>query len=156
MFDPSRLTPDARVRFPGDEAAVTLVSVRQGPFWDFVFRGPSGGFGEVTLPEGRACRDQGRRLGERARCLTATRAGSVSVLRRGGSRTLSVTTCRGWRCRGYRRCLNQLDAVYGVFLEEPALRFLLADDPGAGKTIMAGLFVKDADAAPRRGSGASS
>ena len=51
MFDLSRLTPDARVRFPGDEAVVTLVSVRQGPFWEFVFRGPSGGFGEVTLPE---------------------------------------------------------------------------------------------------------
>ena len=49
MFDLSRLTPEACVRWPGD--AVTLVSVRQGPFWEFVFRGPSDGFGEVTLPE---------------------------------------------------------------------------------------------------------
>ena len=38
---------------------------------------------------------------------------------------------------------HQLDAVYGAFLEEPRLRFLLADDPGAGKTIMAGLYIKE-------------
>jgi SNF2 family DNA or RNA helicase len=28
-------------------------------------------------------------------------------------------------------------------LPQPRLRFLLADDPGAGKTIMAGLFIKE-------------
>ena len=33
---------------------------------------------------------------------------------------------------------HQLRAVYGELLPRPALRFLLADDPGAGKTIMAG------------------
>ena len=36
-----------------------------------------------------------------------------------------------------------MDAVYGVHLEEPVLRFLLADDPGAGKTIMAGFYIKE-------------
>ena len=34
---------------------------------------------------------------------------------------------------------HQLEAVYGYFLRLPRIRFLLADDPGAGKTIMAGL-----------------
>src|SRR6185503_7699893 len=38
---------------------------------------------------------------------------------------------------------HQLRAVYGELLPRPALRFLLADDPGAGKTIMAGLYVKE-------------
>lgn len=38
---------------------------------------------------------------------------------------------------------HQLDAVYGDMLPRPSLRFLLADDPGAGKTVMAGLFVKE-------------
>ena len=33
--------------------------------------------------------------------------------------------------------------MYGAFLDEPRLRFLLADDPGAGKTIMAGLYIKE-------------
>lgn len=28
-------------------------------------------------------------------------------------------------------------------LPQPRLRFLLADDPGAGKTIMAGLLIKE-------------
>ncbi|BAZ80190.1 hypothetical protein PN497_06770 [Sphaerospermopsis kisseleviana CS-549] len=33
---------------------------------------------------------------------------------------------------------HQLEAVYDYFLKQPRIRFLLADDPGAGKTIMAG------------------
>ena len=38
---------------------------------------------------------------------------------------------------------HQLEAVYGYFLKLPRIRFLLADDPGAGKTVMAGLLLKE-------------
>ena len=38
---------------------------------------------------------------------------------------------------------HQLEAVYEYFLALPRIRFLLADDPGAGKTIMAGLLLKE-------------
>ncbi|RME94364.1 MAG: DUF3883 domain-containing protein [Verrucomicrobia bacterium] len=38
---------------------------------------------------------------------------------------------------------HQLEAVYEYFLPLPRIRFLLADDPGAGKTIMAGLLLKE-------------
>ncbi|MEP6518957.1 protein NO VEIN domain-containing protein [Microcoleus vaginatus] len=38
---------------------------------------------------------------------------------------------------------HQLEAVYEYFLKQPRIRFLLADDPGAGKTIMAGLLLKE-------------
>lgn len=38
---------------------------------------------------------------------------------------------------------HQLEAVYDYFLKVPRIRFLLADDPGAGKTIMAGLLIKE-------------
>jgi SNF2 family DNA or RNA helicase len=38
---------------------------------------------------------------------------------------------------------HQIRAVYGEFLPRVPLRFLLADDPGAGKTIMAGLYIKE-------------
>jgi len=38
---------------------------------------------------------------------------------------------------------HQLRAVYGELLPRSPLRFLLADDPGAGKTIMAGLYIKE-------------
>ncbi|MEM4279231.1 MAG: DEAD/DEAH box helicase, partial [Archaeoglobaceae archaeon] len=37
----------------------------------------------------------------------------------------------------------QIEAVYGYILKQPRIRFLLADDPGAGKTIMAGLVIKE-------------
>ena len=39
--------------------------------------------------------------------------------------------------------LHQLDAVYRRILPLPRIRFLLADDPGAGKTIMAGLLMRE-------------
>jgi superfamily II DNA or RNA helicase len=38
---------------------------------------------------------------------------------------------------------HQITAVYGEMLPRQPLRYLLADDPGAGKTIMAGLFIKE-------------
>ncbi len=44
---------------------------------------------------------------------------------------------------GIRTLPHQIEAVYIKMLPQPRLRFLLADDPGAGKTIMAGLLVKE-------------
>ena len=38
---------------------------------------------------------------------------------------------------------HQITAVYEAMLPRSPLRFLLADDPGAGKTIMAGLLIKE-------------
>ncbi len=38
---------------------------------------------------------------------------------------------------------HQIEAVYRYVLESPRIRFLIADDPGAGKTIMAGLILKE-------------
>lgn len=38
---------------------------------------------------------------------------------------------------------HQISAVYGEMIPHQPLRFLLADDPGAGKTIMAGLLIKE-------------
>jgi len=38
---------------------------------------------------------------------------------------------------------HQITAVYEAMLPRQPLRFLLADDPNAGKTIMAGLFIKE-------------
>jgi len=44
---------------------------------------------------------------------------------------------------GIRTLPHQIEAVYIRMLPQPRLRFLLADDPGAGKTIMAGLLHKE-------------
>ena len=38
---------------------------------------------------------------------------------------------------------HQITAVYETMLTRQPLRFLLADDPGAGKTIMTGLLIKE-------------
>jgi hypothetical protein len=38
---------------------------------------------------------------------------------------------------------HQMNAVYGAMLPQLRLRFLLADEPGTGKTIMAGLYLRE-------------
>jgi predicted ATPase len=38
---------------------------------------------------------------------------------------------------------HQITAVYESMLPKQPLRFVLADDPGAGKTIMAGLLIRE-------------
>jgi hypothetical protein len=38
---------------------------------------------------------------------------------------------------------HQLEAIYDHLLKAPRVRFLLADDAGAGKTIMAGLLLRE-------------
>ena len=48
-----------------------------------------------------------------------------------------------WRSTSLVDPLPQITAVYESMLSRQPLRFLLADDPGAGKTIMAGLLIKE-------------
>lgn len=43
---------------------------------------------------------------------------------------------------------HQIEAVYNRLLPLQPLRFLLADDPGAGKTIMSGLYIRECAEAP--------
>src|SRR6202049_3440208 len=38
---------------------------------------------------------------------------------------------------------HQLEAIYDYLLKLPRVRFLLADDAGAGKTIMSGLLIRE-------------
>jgi hypothetical protein len=44
---------------------------------------------------------------------------------------------------GIRTLPHQIEAAYLKMLPQARLRFLLADDLGAGKTIMAGLLIKE-------------
>lgn len=43
--------------------------------------------------------------------------------------------------RPLRPYAHQDAAVFGVMLKQPRLRFLLADEPGTGKTIMTGMYL---------------
>ncbi len=38
---------------------------------------------------------------------------------------------------------HQDDAVFGAMLSQPRLRFLLADEPGTGKTLMSGMYLAE-------------
>ena len=38
---------------------------------------------------------------------------------------------------------HQANAVYGAMLPQPRMRFLLGDEPGTGKTIMAGMYLRE-------------
>jgi superfamily II DNA or RNA helicase len=139
--DVERLQPGIQVRFPGRDEAVSLVAVRPGPFWEFFFDGPSGqgkhvlaeselGGIEVieTLGELRFDGDPVQfRLGVEGRRIDIAFAYEMAAVAVSNIQPLP----------------HQLEAVYECFLREPRLRFLLADDPGAGKTIMAGLYMKE-------------
>ena len=48
---------------------------------------------------------------------------------------LAATTLRPY--------IHQANAVYGAMQPQPMLRFLLADEPGTGKTIMAGMYLRE-------------
>jgi len=50
------------------------------------------------------------------------------------------------RARGNKKIIplpHQIEAVYSNMLHSPQVRFLLADDPGAGKTIMSGMLIRE-------------
>ena len=140
-FDASRLTPDAAIRLPGAQDVVTLIAVKAGPFWTLTYDGPDG-LGQVTLSEEELAAVE---LIERSatpafnadphRFRLGVEAHRIKVAFAHDMAALAVSNIQPLP--------HQLEAVYDCFLREPRTRFLLADDPGAGKTIMAGLYMKE-------------
>ncbi len=107
----------------------------------------------VRRPSGVSGRGPGHGGGAGFRPRREPRAGRVGLGRiprtsscsssRPASASPSPTT-RTSRSRSRAWILpHQLEAVYERMLPQARLRFLLADDPGAGKTIMAGLLIKE-------------
>ncbi|WP_026834101.1 DEAD/DEAH box helicase [Exiguobacterium undae] len=50
------------------------------------------------------------------------------------------------RAQGNKKVIplpHQIEAVYSRMLQSPQVRYLLADDPGAGKTIMSGMLIRE-------------
>lgn len=84
-------------------------------------------------------------------------AGLVPVNDRGGNPERALTGLWGrWMqhavprirsavlaTRPLRPYAHQDDAVHGHMLNQPRLRFILADEPGTGKTIMAGMYMTE-------------
>ena len=70
----------------------------------------------------------------------ATLAGLWTEWMRSASLQASSTILASSPLRPYA---HQINAVYGAMLPQPRLRFLLADEPGTGKTIMAGMYLRE-------------
>ena len=139
--DVERLQPGARVRFAGRPETVSLVAVRPGAFWEFFFDGPTG-TGKYVLAEAE--------LGgiEVIETTSELRFDGLPSQFRLGVEARRIDIAFAYEMAGVavsniQPLPHQLEAVYECFLREPRLRFLLADDPGAGKTIMAGLYMKE-------------
>ncbi len=126
---------------PGQWVEILGVSPRGGRAIEIAYRTQTGSYGgqllydmhadSITLaaPDGRpfdADPTEFRLAAEALRILEAAKYDPF----------LSVTTS------DVRPLPHQLKAVYEELLPRVPLRFLLADDPGAGKTIMAGLYIK--------------
>ncbi|MGW5478537.1 helicase-related protein [Streptomyces sp. NPDC004008] len=91
--------------------------------------------------------------------LTADDAARVEVLTRDGGGSSAGALAGMWNCwmtaaaadtsasllssSPLRPYAHQINAVYGAMLPQPWLRFLLADEPGTGKTVMAGLYMRE-------------
>jgi superfamily II DNA or RNA helicase len=135
------LTRDQRVRLPDTGEVVRLLDVRPGAFWTLVYRGDAGA-GEITLSE-----DEAARLEVVADASHIAFDAEASVFRLGVEarriQTAFTHDMAALAVSNIQPLPHQIEAVYDQFLRQPRLRFLLADDPGAGKTIMAGLYMKE-------------
>ena len=139
------VTPGAMVRgvVPGHPVQAVSVGWIGDQAINLVYRDPGGSVAETTLwreDEGRlAVEEQGRTWsfdGDGALLRLVTEANRIELAHHFDP-YLAIHASR------VDPLPHQISAVYGEMLARQPLRFLLADDPGAGKTIMAGLLIKE-------------
>ena len=139
------LTPEATVRGIRPDAFVTVVGAQwHGPdVVTLTYRTPTGQLGEEVLFRDAESRVQ---VVEQGRPWSFDGDGKLLRLVSEANRiklahlfdpVLAVHTSE------VEPLPHQITAVYEAMLKRQPLRFLLADDPGAGKTIMAGLLIKE-------------
>jgi len=128
-----------RVRLPGDDRFVTVAGVVPAGDGLRLFVSADDGIrqvdlaseevGEVVVLAEDGAAPSGEVLAGLWAQWMARSAGSENAAALGGSRL--------------RPYAHQRQAVYGAMLPQPELRFLLADEPGTGKTIMGGLWLRE-------------
>lgn len=127
---------------PGAAVGVVSAVMHGADAVQLVFRAPDGSLGERVLhradEQGLEIVDQTVRPFD-AHATSFKLVAEAQRIKLAGlfDPMLAVTTS------DIRPLPHQLRAVYGELLPRTPLRFLLADDPGAGKTIMAGLYIKE-------------
>ena len=145
-IDSSRLPVGQKVMLPGHfDQVVTLEGVRAlGRGFECRVRLASGTLDETVISEEEAHALVGDN-GEDTTTVAPADAEQVRLLIESTRIRLAYTHDPHFAVSlsGIRTLPHQIEAVYIKMLPQPRLRFLLADDPGAGKTIMAGLLIKE-------------
>lgn len=144
---PPENLPGQRVRLPGHfDGSVTVEAVRSlGQGWEVRVRLANGALDETVLSS-----DEFNALLQ----VTSAQPTSTTKFVDANQLALLIESARirlayaydsqfAVSLSGIRTLPHQIEAVYQKMLPQPRLRFLLADDPGAGKTIMAGLLIKE-------------
>ena len=144
--DPSRLPVGQKITLPGHfDHAVTLEGVRPlGKGFECRVRLASGTLDEAIISEAEALALAGD-AGEVNSHVEPVNAEQLRLLIESARIRLAYAHDPHFAVSlsGIRTLPHQIEAVYMKMLPQPRLRFLLADDPGAGKTIMAGLLIKE-------------
>jgi SNF2 family DNA or RNA helicase len=131
-IDPSGLVTVVAVQWHGSSAVTLTYRDQQMQVHErLVFRSDEGSFGIVSGSQRRWSFDADGHL---FRLASEARRIQLAHL---FDPMLAITTSQ------IDPLPHQIQAVYGQMLPRQPLRFLLADDPGAGKTIMAGLYIKE-------------
>jgi len=127
---------------PGRPVAVVAVVAHGADAFEVTFRDDNGTLGAVILYRADENRiephlDEGRPFDADAQDFRLAAEAQRILLAGLHDPMLAVATS------DVQPLPHQIRAVYGELLPRTPLRFLLADDPGAGKTIMAGLYIKE-------------
>jgi superfamily II DNA or RNA helicase len=125
---------------PGDAALVKVeMAVATSDGWQLFVEAEPGSYRKVLLSEGEA--EQVAIISEDGEAEPAVvLAGFWAEWMRAATLEAKATTLATTPLRPY---VHQTNAVYGSMLPQPRLRFLLADEPGTGKTIMAGMYLRE-------------
>lgn len=129
-----------RVVLPDEPYAVIVRAVdRDDDEVTLVFERSDGSRGEVLLSPA---------VFDHLTPLRATGAGDPRVALAGlwghwMARVIAVVRQTTLATTPLRAYAHQDEAVFGAMLPQPTLRFLLADEPGTGKTIMTGMYIAE-------------
>lgn len=135
--------PGQRIRLPhGPDSWVTVDFARPGPMGSWILYVAHDGddsYSKVTLTADDVARTE---------VLAPDGGGSPAAVLAGMwtywmGAAITDTSVSAMSASSLRPYAHQVSAVYGAMLPQPWLRFLLADEPGTGKTVMAGLYARE-------------
>lgn len=135
-----KFEPGQRIRIPGSGEFLTVDDARcVGDIWRLYLTNDGGDIQKVEL---NAAQTQAVEVLERDGAADSAKvlAALWAEWMKAATVEAKATTLASTPLRPYA---HQSNAVYGAMLPQPRLRFLLADEPGTGKTIMAGLYLRE-------------